>query len=293
VKPVLPFADNIVSVSFILVSLAAVMYYLARFSEIKGNIGYAYTVYPFIVTFPETLVSSITAVSGYPVTSIWNSVFSATFDAAAVFGVSGLLSKKPVVFRPIGLLVPTVIGGLMFSSLLAADSSLSAFDGFILYIYLIAVIIIAIALYGFNVHRKNWVRHILGLIGIAITAVVFSYYVMALSDLINQKIAGIVSACLTSLPDLITAAVYDISQSQAEILGCITHDFAENMATAAIIAGLYGKEIVDSNPILTAVVVSITMVVLMGTVIDGDIDRYDGILLIGTFAILSFFAIMV
>jgi len=289
----LPFTDNIVSVSFMLVVLATVMYYLTRFSEIKGNIGYAYTVYPWIATFPETLVSTITAVFGYPVVAIWNSVFSATFDVA-VFGVSGLLSREKVVFRPVGLLIPTVIGGMLFSSLLYATNKVSLIDGFILYIYLIAVTVIAIALYGFKVEVKNLARHVLGLIGIAITAFVFSYYVMALSDLINQKIAGVVAACLTSLPDLIIAIVYGIDSdvSQAEILGCITHDFAENMATAAIIAGLYGKEIIDSNPILTATVVSITMVVLMATAIDGDIDRYDGILMIGAFAILAFFAIM-
>jgi Ca2+/Na+ antiporter len=287
----LPFSDNIVAVSSILVALTVLMYYLSRFTEIKGNVGYAYTVYPWITTFPETLVSTITAVFGYPITAIWNSVFSATFDVAVVFGVSGI--GKRVVFRPVKLVIPTVVGGLIFASL-AVDFSVSVFDGFILYMYLIAVSAIAIAVYGFRIDRKeNLVKHILGLFAIAIAAVVFSFYVMALANLINQKIAGVVAACLTSIPDLIIAAVYGISDiSQAEVLGCVTHDFAENMATAAIVAGIFGKEIVDANPLLTSMVVAMTMVVLIATTIDGDIDVYDALLLIGSFFVLAFFAIM-
>jgi Ca2+/Na+ antiporter len=288
----LPFSDNIVAVSGILVALTALMYYISRFTEIKGNIGYAYVVYPWITTFPETLVSVITAVFGYPVTAIWNSVFSATFDAAVVFGVSGIRKGK-VVFRPVKLVVPTVIGGFIFASLLV-DYSVSVFDGFILYIYLIAVSTIAITVYGFRIdaRKENLVRHILGLFAIAIAAVVFSFYVMALASLINQKIAGVVAACLTSIPDLVVAAVIDSEVSQAEILGCITHDFAENMATAAIVAGIFGKEIVDANPLLTAMVTSMTMVVLIATTVDGDIDVYDALLLIGSFFIFFFAIIM-
>jgi Ca2+/Na+ antiporter len=290
----LPFSDNIVAVSSILVALTVLMYYLSRFTEIKGNVGYAYTVYPWVSTFPETLVSIITAVFGYPITAIWNSVFSATFDAAVVFGVSGI--GKRVVFRPVKLVIPTVVGGFVFASLLAVDFSVGVFDGFILYIYLIAVTAIAISLYGFriDVRKENLVKHILGLFAIVVAAVVFSFYVVALANLINQKIAGVVAACLTSIPDLVVAAVYGIDSevSQAEILGCITHDFAENMATAAIVAGLFGVEIVDANPLLTAMVVAMTMVVLIATTIDGDIDSYDALLLIGSFFILAFFAIM-
>jgi Ca2+/Na+ antiporter len=94
----------------------------------------------------------------------------------------------------------------------------------------------------------------------------------------SQKIAGVVAAALTSLPDLITAVVYGLESdvAQSETLGCIMHDFAENMATASIVAGLFGKEIVDANPVLTSMVVALTMVSLVAALSDGDIDRYDG-----------------
>jgi Ca2+/Na+ antiporter len=286
----LPFADNIVAVSSVLVVLAVLMYYITKFGEIKGSIGYAYTVYPWVNTFPETIVSAITAVSGYPVMSIWNSVFSATFDAAAVYGVAGLRSGKPVVFRVSSLVYPTAIGGLLFAALLGSDGKLSIFDGAILYIYLAVVTAIAISLYGFRVRatKRGLVSHMLSLLLIGAIAFIFSGYVMALADLVNQKIAGVVAAALTSLPDLITAVVYE---DQAETLGCIMHDFAENMATAAVVAGLFGKEIVDANPVLTSMVVALTMVSLVAALGDGDIDKYDGVLLIGTFVVLAAVAV--
>lgn len=291
----MPLSDSIAGVSGVLVALSILMYYINRLGEIKGNAGYAYTVYPWVNTFPETLVSTITAVFGYPVTSIWNSVFSATFDAAAVYGVSGLRSAKPTVFRVTNLVYPTIIGGMMFAALLCCDGKLSLFDGALLYVYLIAVSAIAVSLYGFKVWstRQQLAKHVLSLVLLTLVTVIFTGYVMALADLINQKVAGIVSAALTSVPDLVTAVVYGIDSdvSQSEILGCIMHDFAENMATAAIVAGLLGKEIVDANPVLTAMVVALTMVSLVATLSDGDIDRYDGMLLIGTFIVLTALAL--
>jgi Ca2+/Na+ antiporter len=248
-------------------------------------------VYPWVTTFPETLVSTITAVFGYPVVSIWNSVFSATFDAATVYGVAGLRSEKPVVFRAGSLVYPTIVGGLLFAALLASDGKLGMFDGAVLYVYLVAVTVIAVSMYGFVVRasRQDLARHLLSLLLLGFVAFVFSGYVMALADLVNQKVAGIVAASLTSAPDLITAVVYGIESdvSQAETLGCIMHDFAENMATAAVVASLFGKEIIDAKPVLTATVVALTMVALVAALSDGDIDRYDGVLLIGTFVVLA------
>jgi Ca2+/Na+ antiporter len=152
-----------------------------------------------------------------------------------------------------------------------------------------------VSLYGFKVWstRQQLAKHVLSLVLLTLVTVIFTGYVMALADLINQKVAGIVSAALTSVPDLVTAVVYGIDSdvSQSEILGCIMHDFAENMATAAIVAGLLGKEIVDANPVLTAMVVALTMVSLVATLSDGDIDRYDGMLLIGTFIVLTALAL--
>jgi Ca2+/Na+ antiporter len=290
----LPLADNIAAVSSILVALSILMYYITKFGEIEGNTGYAYTVYPWVNTFPEAMVSTITAVFGYPVTSIWNSIFSATFDAAAVYGVVGLRSEKPIVFKPTALVYPTIIGGLFFAALIS-DSKLNLFDGVLLYVYLFAITAIAIAMYGFRIKasKQDLAKHVLSLVMLGLVTFIFAGYVMALADLINQKVAGIVSAVLTSIPDLVTAVVYGIESevSQAEILGCITHDFSESMGSAAIVAGLLGKEIVDSNPVLTAVVVALTMVTLAAALSDGDIDRYDGVLLMGTFIVLTALAL--
>jgi hypothetical protein len=208
-----------------------------------------------------------------------------------VYGVAGLRSEKPIVFRVSSLVYPTVIGGLIFAALLGSDGKLNVFDGAVLYVYLVVVTAIAISLYGFRVRavKRDLVRHVLSLLLLGAIAFIFSGYIMALADLISQRIAGIVAAALTSLPDLITAIVYGIESdvAQSETLGCIMHDFAENMATAALVAGLFGREIVDANPVLTSMVVALTMVSLVAALSDGDIDRYDGILLIGTFIVLA------
>ena len=292
----LPFADNIIAVSSILVALTVLMYYVARFGKIRGNIGYAFTVYPWVTTLPETLVSTVAAINGYHVTSIWNAVFSATFDAAAVYGVSGIRSARPIQFRPVGLLIPTVLGGLIFAILLMPDGKLNLFDGFILYGYLITVTAVAIAMYGFRVRvvRGALISHVVSLVATAGIALVFSYYVMALADLVGQRLAGVVAASLTSVPDIIEAVVYGIESdvAQAEVLGCIMHDFAENMATAAVVAGFYGVDVVDANPVLTSLAVAMTIVGLVTALGDRDIDVYDGALLIEIFILLAIVTIV-
>ena len=112
---------------------------------------------------------------------------------------------------------------------------------------------------------------------------------MALADLVGQRLAGVVAAALTSMPDIIEAVVYGIESdvAQAEVLGCIMHDFAENMATAAVVAGFYGIDVVDANPVLTSLVVAMTIVGLVAALSDRDIDVYDGLLLIGIFILLA------
>jgi Sodium/calcium exchanger protein. len=291
----LPFADNIMAVSSILVALTVVMYYVARFGKIRGNIGYAFTVYPWVTTLPETLVSTVAAINGYHVTSIWNAVFSATFDAAVVYGVSGVRSARPIRFKPVGLLIPVVLGGFIFAILLMPDGKLNLFDGFILYGYLIAVTAAAIAMYGFRVRvDRGTVSHLVSLVATAGIGLVFSYYVMALADLVGQRLAGVVAAALTSMPDIIEAVVYGIESdvAQAEVLGCIVHDFAENMATAAIVAGLFGVDVVDANPVLTALVTATTILGLVAALSDRDIDVYDGLLLIGIFILLAIVSVV-
>jgi len=291
----LPFADNIMAVSSILAALTVVMYCVARFGRIRGNIGYAFTVYPWVTTLPETLVSTVAAINGYHVTSIWNAVFSATFDAAAVYGVSGIRSARPIRFKPVGLLIPVVLGGFIFAILLMPDGKLNLFDGFILYGYLIAVTAAAIAMYGFRVRvDRGTVSHLVSLVATAGIGLVFSYYVMALADLVGQRLAGVVAAALTSMPDIIEAVVYGIESdvAQAEVLGCIVHDFAENMATAAIVAGLFGVDVVDANPVLTALVTATTILGLVAALSDRDIDVYDGLLLIGIFILLAIVSVV-
>mgnify|MGYP000016161181 CR=1 FL=1 len=293
VLPGLVFADSLFTLIPVLCVLAFVLYIINLVTKVEGNEGYSFTVFPWVNTFPETLTSVVTAIHGYTTASIWNSVFSATFDLM-ILGVSGIRSGY-VRFAVRDLVYPTVVGGFL-TAILLLDGSLNLYDGFMLYIVLLAVSIIAIARYGFRVvaTKQNIVRHVLGLVGIAVVAYIYSLYVMALCEFVSERIAGIVSAVLTSLPDVVTAVVYGLEtpEAQSELLGCIMHDFNENLATTAIVAGLFGRELVDANPLLTVITVAFTMIFLVATLADGDIDTYDGLLLVGVFGILATLAIL-
>jgi len=282
-----------------LIAITMFMYLLGKLTEVEGRAGYMYSVYPWITTFPETLSTTLYVLHGYNVTALYNSVFSATFDIAVVFGLVALVHGT-IEFRLRDLTLLTSIAGIMFMFLLS-DGFISYIDAVYLYIVLVFLIIYSIARYGFlgrGINRATALRTALAMAGLGVVTWIFTVNIIALIQSgVSQAIAGILSASLTSVPDLVIALVYGLKtmESQAQILGCVAHDFIENVPSAVIIphlvTGIQG--VVDPNPILTAVITGATIVVLLFASSYGRITRFEGAILVATFIVLSLVVCMI
>ena len=270
-----------------LVLCSVLLYVFGELSELEyPSEGYMFTVYPWLTTAPETITTTIYALKGYYVTAIANSVYSATFDMFAAFGLATLIHGDNEV-RVTDLGVIAVLSACLFL-VLDMDGGISRLDGYVLLGVLLSSMVYSLARYGFpRIRLDPWTvfRVVIGLAGIGIVSFFMSSFVEALIPYLGEFLAGIVSAALTSLPDLIVAAIYFIttSYSQAQIFGCIAHDFIENVAIAAIVAGL----IVDANPIATFGIVGVTVAVLLFSLSYGRVTRFEALLIIIAYIVAS------
>jgi len=271
-------------------ALSVLMYLIGKLSEVEGREGFMYSVFPWINTFPETLSTALLLISGYPTAALYNSIFSATFDAAAGLGLAAIIHGT-VTFSAVDLALITAVSGIMFM-FLDFDGLVSVYDSVLLYILLLFATVYSIARYGFFKRKMTaWeiVRTVLGLGALAVVTLVFYHNVEMLIPYVGERIGGIISAALTSIPDLITAVVYGLfsSESQAELLGCIAHDFIENVPTsvlaAYLIAGSQGM--VDLDPVRTIIATGLTVSSMLFVASFRRITRFEGALLIAVFII--------
>ena len=270
-----------------LILCSVLLYVFGKLSELEyPSEGYMFTVYPWLTTAPETIATTIYALKGYYVTAIANSVYSATFDMFAAFGLATLIhGDNEVKVKDLGVIA--ALSACLFL-LLDFDGGITRLDGYILLSVLVASMVYSIAVYGFpRIRLDPWTvfRIVIGLAGLGIVSFYLAYFVESLIPYLGEFLAGIVSAALTSLPDLVVAAIYGVttSYSQAQILGCIAHDFIENVAIAAVIAGL----IVDANPVVTFGIVGVTVVALLFSLSYGRVTRFEALLVIIAYIVAS------
>lgn len=266
---------------------ALLIYVFGKVSELEGaTAGYAFTVYPWFTTFPETISTTYYAVRGLYTTAMVNSVFSAIFDMFAAFGLSTLVHGESKFHnRDLGLLA--VLAALLFI-VLDFDGVVTRADGVVIYAYLAAAMAYSVIKYGSGLRRVGGfdvVRIGVGLLGLAVSGYLLGVIVDKMVPYIGQAIGGLISAVATSVPDLVVALIYGVRSevSQAEILGCILHDFGENMGTAALVAGM----LVDGSPLLTVAIVSATVATLMVIMSYGRVTRFEAVLATLAFIICS------
>jgi len=273
-----------------LVALSVLMYLVGKLSEIEGREGFMYSVYPWINTFPETLSTALLLISGYSTAALYNSIFSAAFDAAFGIGLAALVHGT-ISFAVTDLALYSVVAGLVFM-VLDFDGLISVSDSVILYILLAFVTMYSIARYGFIKKRFSGfdiAKTVLGLAALGVVTYVFYTQIEALIPFVGERLGGVVSATLTSIPDLITAIVYGLtsSESQAELLGCIAHDFIENIPTsvlaAYLIAGSSGM--IDLDPMKTLTITGLTVASILFVASFKRVTRFEGALLILVFII--------
>ena len=263
------------------------MYLIGELTKVEGKEGFTFSVYPWITTFPETLTTALLAISGYTVAAFYNSVFSAIFDAAVAFGLVAL-TRGVVRFKLVDLALLAGVAGIAFV-FTDLDGVIDLSDAVLLYCMLIVLTTYSIAKYGWGRFTRS--DAFKAVAGVALLALVGYWYyqnVEAMIPFIGERFGGIISAVLTSIPDLIVAVVYGLedSVSQAEIVGCIAHDFIENIPTAALVATLVaGRPLTDADPTSTAVVVAITVVPLILAASYRRITRFEGAMLLAAFAL--------
>jgi Ca2+/Na+ antiporter len=270
-----------------LILCSVLLYVFGKLSELEyPSEGYMFTVYPWLTTAPETITTTIYALKGYYVTAIANSVYSATFDTFAAFGLATLIhGDNEVKVTDLGVIA--VLSACLFL-LLDFDGGISRLDGYVLLGVLLSSMVYSLIRYGFpRIRPDPWTvfRIVIGLAGLGIVSFYLAYFVEALIPYLGEFLAGIVSAALTSLPDLIVATIYGVttSYSQAQILGCIAHDFIESVAIAAVIAGL----IVDANPVSTFGIVGVTVATLLLSLSYGRVTRFEALLVIIAYIVAS------
>jgi Ca2+/Na+ antiporter len=274
-----------------LVLCSVLLYVFGKLSELEyPSEGYMFTVYPWLTTAPETITTTIYALKGYYVTAIANAVYSATFDMFAAFGLATLIHGDNEV-RVTDLGVIAALSACLFL-VLDMDGGISRLDGYVLLGVLLSSMVYSLARYGFPRTRLDpWTvfRIVIGLAGLGIVSFYLAFFVEALIPYLGEFLAGIVSAALTSLPDLVVATIYGIttSYSQAQIFGCIAHDFIENVAIAAVVAGL----IVDASPIATFGIVGVTVAALMFSLSYGRVTRFEALLIIIAYIVASLLVI--
>ena len=273
--------------------LALLMYVLAELSESEGNVGYMYIVYPWITTAPETLTTIMLVLRGLPVAGLFNSIFSAAFDLA-VIGIAamrfGVVNVRRVV--PLG-----VVSALSAFALLgvAYDGLLDFNDGVLLVSVLGIATIFAAFGYGVSFGRFKWgpVPAVIGLLSMIPAAWLLTRTVELLCMYIPESVAGIVSAVLTSLPDVVVAVVYGLESEEAiaSIYGACLHDFVESIGLAALVAGLMGCTIPVPSPCHLAVVLAAIATTWIFVMSYGRITPVEGVILVVAFLVLCYFGV--
>jgi len=280
-----------------LAALAALMYLIQEITEVEGKEGFMYSVYPWINTFPETLSTALLLIAGYPTAALYNSIFSAAFDAAAGLGLAALVHGT-VTFAVTDLSLITVIVAVTFM-VLDFDGLVSVYDSVLLFILLLFATLYSVLRYGMFKRKLAAIdigKTFMGLGALAVVTLVYYQNVEMLIPYVGEKIGGVISAALTSIPDLITAIVYGLvsSESQAELLGCIAHDFIENVPASVLAAYLVAGStgMVDVDPMRTLIVTGLTAASLLLVASYRRITRFEGALLVIVFIIASALAIV-
>jgi len=278
-----------------LVAISVFMYFITELTKIEGKEGFTFSIYPWVTTLPETITTLLLAVGGYYTAALYNSVFSAVFDLAVAVGLVAIVYGT-VEFRLTDLAAIAAVSAIVFA-VTDIDGVIDFNDGLMLYAFLAFTILYSVMRYGMFRKRPRAVealRVVGGLIGLAILGFLYYMNVEVLVVAVGEKLGGIISALLTSIPDVIVALVYGLSESeaQAELLGAIAHDFIENVPTAAIAAGLFGGAVIDSKPMLTIALAAATAATIVFISSYKRVTRFEGFVLLVLFAICCYAALV-
>ena len=287
---------DVVAIGAQLAVAAFLMYLVGELSKIEGREGYTFSIYPWITTLPETITTLMLALRGYYTAALYNSVFSAVFDLAVGLGLVTLVYGT-IEFRMTDLAFVAGVSAFAFA-VLDLDGVIDVNDGLMLYAILIFSIVYSIVRYGAfyeKPSKEDILRAFVGFVLLTVIGMWYYYNVEALVNIVGEKIGGIISAVLTSIPDVIVMLIYGLkeSEAQAEMLGCIAHDFIENVPTAAIIAGLLaGTGIVDVDPTKTVILSALIGTTTIFVASYRRVTPLEGVILLLLFGLACYLALV-
>lgn len=274
-----------------LVSVSILIYISSKLTEFESKEGFMFSVYPWITTFPETFSTLLYILKGLHGAAIANSLLSGLFDASVVFGVSTIVHGDTDI-KVTDLVFIAALSGIVFC-LLVYDGCISYTDSIILLVILVVASIYSIARYGMYVERLSGIsiaRISIGFLLSAVTAYMLVSVVESIIPYVGEFYGGTISAVLTSIPDIVVAYIYGLrsSNSQSQILGCIMHDFVENIAVSSIVAYIVSGAVFVVYDVAAAVAIScITALSLVVFASFGRISRLEAIMLIILFVLVS------
>ena len=275
-------------VGALVVVLSTVMFYLSsKLTEVEGGKGFNYVVYPWVTTLPETLASTLLLIKGLSTASLYNSIFSATFDLCVIIGLVAIIYGSIKVSDLIDMALITSLSAFVFL-FLAFDSVITPTDSIILYAVLLTSMIYGYFV-GWGKPKTNWLVVVAGLLLSAVSCYFLVEGIDVLCRYIPEAYGGVISAVATSVPDFIVALIYGLrtQEAVASIYGCIIHDFVENISSAVLVAslvGVGGLRIADIPA--TVMVTSVTALMVLLITSYGRITRFEGVLLLLAFIIL-------
>ncbi|GAA5033739.1 sodium:calcium antiporter [Marivirga lumbricoides] len=266
------------------------------------------TIVAFGTSAPELLISIQAALAGSPDITMGNVVGSNICNLALVLGVTALIAPIPVNSDSIKIDWPMAMGSSLLLYFLVREGFVDDYEGIMFIVLLILYVIFIIrrsrknnispAELGIEVEapsdaeKQNMGKDIL-LIIIGGGGLYFGsdWFVNSARDLaiylgVSERIVGItVVAIGTSLPELVTSVVAAFKRETDLALGNLMGSNIFNILSILGITSLI-SEIEVSEVILNSDMIwmlAITLVILPMMVFNKRIDRYEGLILLGTY----------
>ncbi len=275
------------------------------------------TVVAFGTSTPELLISIQAALAGSPDITMGNVVGSNICNLALVLGITALISPIPVASDSIKIDWPMTMGSSLLLYFLVREGMVNDYDGIFFIVLLIIYVVfiirrsrkknIAAADLGLDVvvpdtaSRKNLIKDIL-LIIIGGTGLYFGsdWFVNSARDIaiymgVSERIVGVtVVAIGTSLPELVTSVVAAFKKETdlaiGNLLGSNIFNILSILGITSLIAEIEVSDIMINSDMIW--MLAITLVLLPMMVLNKKIDRYEGLILVGTYVFYTINVIM-
>ncbi|MBK6265447.1 calcium/sodium antiporter [Marivirga sp. S37H4] len=266
------------------------------------------TIVAFGTSSPELLISIQAALSGSPDITMGNVIGSNICNLALVLGITALIAPIPVNSDSIKIDWPMTMGSALLLYFLVREGFVNDYEGIMFIVLLIIYIVfiirrsrknnISASEIGIDLEvptdndKKNLVKDIL-LIIIGGAGLYFGsdWFVNSAKDLaiymgVSERIVGVTVVALgTSLPELVTSVVAAFKKETDLALGNLMGSNIFNILSILGITSLIA-EIEVSSIILNSDMIwmlGITLVIMPMMVINKRIDRYEGLILLGTY----------